>query len=159
MYNTIYFFNRSKVIFKETSNNDNENTNQVHLSKTINQGSNITSDITNAITTSNQTYGVGETTCSTAVYAVVNKLKKPENIQETYIDAGDGEYDHLHDIQNRRNVSQENMYHSYGAPRNDDDPTYDSSNFGNAKCTKGNNTYDRSFSVVEGDYRQMSNNS
>ncbi|CAC5420808.1 unnamed protein product [Mytilus coruscus] len=136
---------RSKGIFKESNNYDNGNTNHAHFSKTIGQDSNSISDITNAITTSNQTYGIGET--STVVYAVVNKLKKPENIQETYIDAADGEYDHLHDIQNRRIVPQENVYHSHEVSRNKDDLTYDSSNFANGKFNKGNNIYDQSFSM------------
>ncbi|VDI13310.1 Hypothetical predicted protein [Mytilus galloprovincialis] len=115
---------RSNGIFKEAGNNDKGNT--------------------------NQTYGVGET--STAVYAVVNKLKELETIQETYNDGADGEYDHLYELQNRIIVPQENVYNSHGASRNEDDPTYDSSNFGNAKFMKGNITYDQSFSVVEGDY-------
>lgn len=129
----------------------------MHLSKTISQESNITSKITIAITTSNQTYGVGET--STAVYAVVNKLKEMETIQETYNDGADGEYDHLHELQNRIIVPQENVYNSHGASRNEDDPTYDSSDFGNAKFMKANITYDKSFSVIEGDYTWMSNTS
>ncbi|CAC5412558.1 unnamed protein product [Mytilus coruscus] len=141
---------RSKRIFQKSDKCDNGGTIQLQCSKSNYQDSNNTSERTSAIPTTNQTYGLDET--STAVYAVVNKLKKPENIKETYIDAAYGEYDHLNDIQNRMIGLQENVYNSHGAYQHEDYQTYDSSNFGNAKCNKGSDIYDKSFSVVVGDY-------
>lgn len=132
-----------------------ENENQAHFSNTIYQDSNNTSDRKSAMPTSNQTYGLDG--ASTPVYAEVNKSKKLENPDETYTDAGYGEYDHLHDIQNRKTCPQENIYDSHGTPRNEEDQTYHSADLGKGKLNEGNDVYDHSFSVVEGDY--MSNGS
>ncbi|CAG2185253.1 unnamed protein product [Mytilus edulis] len=120
---------RSKGIFKETTKSVKEDKNQTHFSNTIYQDSNNTSDRTSAVPLSNQMYGLSG--ANTPVYAVVNKLKKLENTDATYTDTGYGEYDHLHDIQNRKICPNENGYHSHGAPRNEEDQTYDSSDFGN----------------------------
>ncbi|CAC5422649.1 unnamed protein product [Mytilus coruscus] len=146
---------RSIGIFKESSKHHKQETSQIQFSKTTYQDSNNTTDKRSTTTTSNETYGLAEN--STAVYAVVNKIKKPENRNETYTDAGNGEYDHLHDIQNRKICSQENLYHSHGAPRNKDDQTYDNSDFGKRKCNHGNSLYDQSFSVVEEEYSYSTN--
>ncbi|VDI66515.1 Hypothetical predicted protein [Mytilus galloprovincialis] len=127
----------------------------MEFSKATYQDSNITTDNRSTKPTSNETYGLVEN--STAVYAVVNKIKTPENINETYADAGYGEYDHLHDIQNRRIIHQENMYHSHGVPQNEEDQTYDSSNFSKEKCNDGNSLYDQSCSLVEGEYSYSTN--
>ncbi|CAC5420810.1 unnamed protein product [Mytilus coruscus] len=145
---------QSKGIFKGTNKYVKEDTNEANFSNTIYQDS-YNTDRTSAMPTSNQTYGLGG--ASISVYAVVNKLKKLENTAETYTDAAYGEYDHLHDIQNRRNCPQEKLYYSHGALRNEEDQTYDSSDFGNGKFNEGNALYDHSFSVVEGDYMSNEN--
>ncbi|CAC5423546.1 unnamed protein product [Mytilus coruscus] len=147
---------RSIGVFKESSKHDKQETSQMEFSKSPYQDSNITTDKrSTTTTTSNETYGLSEN--STPVYAVVNKIKTPRNINETYTDAGYGEYDHLHNIQNRRISLQENLYHSHGAPRNEEDQTYDSSDFGKGKFNDGNGVYDQSFSVVEGEYSYSTN--
>ncbi|VDI50582.1 Hypothetical predicted protein [Mytilus galloprovincialis] len=146
---------RSKGIFKETTKSVKEDINQTHFSNTIYQDSNNILDKTSAMPTSHQTYGLAG--ACTPVYAVVNKVNKHENTDETYTDAEYGEYDHLHDIQNRIICPNENMYHSHGAARNEEDQTYDSSDFGNRKLNEGNDLYDHSFSVVEGDYMSNEN--
>ncbi|XP_076082979.1 uncharacterized protein LOC143054019 isoform X2 [Mytilus galloprovincialis] len=107
---------RSKGIFKETTKSVKEDTNQTHFSNIIYQDSNNTSDRTSAVSLSNQIYGLSG--ANTSVYAVVNKLRKLENTDATYTDTGYGEYDHLHDIHNRRICPYVNAYHSHDAPRN-----------------------------------------
>ncbi|XP_052059260.1 uncharacterized protein LOC127699910 [Mytilus californianus] len=146
---------RSIGVFKETSKQNKQETSKMQFSKIAYQDSNNTTDKTSTTSTSNETHGLAEN--STAVYAVVNKIKTPGNINDTYTDAGYGEYDHLHDIQNRRISPQEHLYHSHGAPRNEDDQTYDSSDFGKGKCNDGNGLYDQSFSVIEEEYSYSTN--
>ncbi|XP_063405668.1 uncharacterized protein LOC134689632 [Mytilus trossulus] len=146
---------RSIGVFKESSTNDQEEPSQMEFSKATYQDSNIAKDNKSTKPTSNETYGLVEN--STAVYAVVNKIKTPQNNNETFTDAGYGEYDHLHDIQNRRIIHQENMYHSHNAPQNEEDQTYDSSNFSKGKCNDGNSLYDQSCSLVEGEYSYSTN--
>lgn len=146
---------RSIGVFKEISTHDQQEPSQMEFSKATYQDSNITADNRSTKPTSNETYGLVEN--STAVYAVVNKIKTPKEINETYADAGYGEYDHLHDIQNRRIIHQENMYHSHGAPQNEEDQTYDSSNFAKGQCNDGNSLYDQSCSFVEGEYSYSTN--
>lgn len=46
----------------------------------------------------------------------------------------------------------ENLYHSHRSPQNEEDQTYDSSDFGVGKCTDGNGLYDQSISLVEEEY-------
>ncbi|CAC5422645.1 unnamed protein product [Mytilus coruscus] len=137
---------RSKGIFKESDTYENGETSQLHFSNTNNQ------DSTN--TRNRKINDLFETSASR--YSVVNNLTKPENMNETYTDAADGEYDVLHDKQNIRMCPTENVYHSHGAHRNEDCLTYDSADFGKGKCNDGNGLYDTSFSVVEGDYSYMS---
>ncbi|CAG2195936.1 unnamed protein product [Mytilus edulis] len=122
---------RSIGVFKESSTIDKQEPSQMEFSKATYQDSNVTTDNRSTKPTSNETYGLVEN--STAVYAVVYKTKTTQNINETYTDAGYGEYDHLHGIQNRRIIQQENMYHSHRSTQNEEDQTYDSSNF-----SKGN---------------------
>ncbi|VDI68640.1 Hypothetical predicted protein [Mytilus galloprovincialis] len=141
---------RSKGIFKQTTKCVKEDTTQTNFSNTIYQDPNEKTDRTSAMSLSNQTYGLNG--ANTPVYAVVNKLQKLENTDVTYTDEGCGEYDHLHDIQNRKMCQQENLYDSHGAPRNEEDQTYDSSYFGKRISNDGNEVYDHSFSVVGREY-------
>ncbi|CAG2195935.1 unnamed protein product [Mytilus edulis] len=142
-------------VFKESSTIDKQEPSQMEFSKATYQDSNVTTDNRSTKPTSNETYGLVEN--STAVYAVVYKTKTTQNINETYTDAGYGEYDHLHGIQNRRIIQQENMYHSHRSTQNEEDQTYDSSNFSKGKCNDVNSLYDQSCSLVEGEYSYSTN--
>ncbi|XP_071143998.1 uncharacterized protein [Mytilus edulis] len=92
----------------------------------------------------------------TSRYSVVNNLTKPENMNDTYTDATDGEYDVLHDKQKRTICPTENMYHSHGVHQHEDGPTYDSAAIVKGIHSYGSELYDTSFSEVEGDYSYMS---
>ncbi|CAG2251813.1 unnamed protein product [Mytilus edulis] len=137
---------RSKVILKESNTYEKGETSQLHLSNTINQNS-----------TSTRNMKVNDL-CETGAsgYSDANDLNKPENMNETYYDATDGEYDVLHDKQNRTMCPLENVYHSHGAHRNEDGPTYDSAAIVKENQNDGNELYDTSFSVAEGEYSYMS---
>lgn len=147
---------RSIGFFKKSTKHHNQESSQMVFSKATYQDSNNTRDKrSTTLITSNETYGLAVN--SSAVYAVVNKIKTSGITDETYTDAGYGEYDHLHDIQNRRIIHQENLYHSHGAPRNEKDLTYDSSDFGKGKTYDGNGVYDHSFLLVEGEHAYSTN--
>ncbi|CAC5424489.1 unnamed protein product [Mytilus coruscus] len=93
----------------------------------------------------NQNYGIGTNQSST--YAVVDKLKKSDkkftNNDETYTDSSDGQYDQLNDVQKRKIILGGNMYESHEGMRDQNDPTYDISNFsGSHEVT---DVYDHSF--------------
>lgn len=141
---------RSIGLFKQSSKHDKEESSQMQFSKAVYQDSNDNAEKKSTATTSNETYGLTEN--STAVYAVVNKRKEPGNINDTYTDAAYGQYDHLHDIQNRKISPQENLYHSHGTSRNEEDLTYDRSDFGKGKTHGGNGLYDQSITLVEEEY-------
>lgn len=146
---------RSIGVFKKTSKHLKQETSRIDFSQATYQDSNNTTNKINATTTSNETYGLASN--STAVYAVVNKIKTPKTSNEIYTDAAYGEYDHLHNIQNRKMCQQENVYHSHRLPQNEEDQTYDSSDFGVAKCNGGQGLYDQSFAVVEEEYSYSTN--
>lgn len=89
---------------------------------------------------------------STDIYAVVNKKNnwhKRIDLEETYIHAPDGEYDSLISFGNRRIVSNENDYDSNLGIRNQNDPTYFTSNFGLKSDERGNDVYDHSFAAID----------
>ncbi|VDI02772.1 Hypothetical predicted protein [Mytilus galloprovincialis] len=137
---------RSKGIFKESDKHEKRETSQLHSSKTINQDSTIKR---------NKKLNDLCESCASG-YSVANYLDKPENINEIYTDAADGEYDILHNKQNRRICPKENVYHSHGAYRSEEGPTYDSASYVTGNSNDGNELYDTSFSVVEGNYSYMS---
>lgn len=89
---------------------------------------------------------------STDIYAVVNKKDNGHKrivLEETYIDAPDGEYDSLNSIGNRKIVSNDNDYDSNLGIRNQNDPTYFTSNFGLKNDERGNDVYDHSFAATD----------
>lgn len=89
---------------------------------------------------------------STGIYAVVNKKDDGHIrivLEETYIDAADGEYDSLNSIGNRKIVSTDNDYDSNLGIRNQNDPTYFTSNFGLKNDERGNDVYDHSFAATD----------
>ncbi|CAC5400083.1 unnamed protein product [Mytilus coruscus] len=145
---------RSKGIFEESNTYQKGETNQLHFSKTINQELTNTRNRKNTPSTSRQINDICET--GTLGYSVVNNLNEPENMNDIYTDAADGEYDILHDKQNKRMCPTETVYQSHGAYRNEDGLIYDSADFGKGNCNDGNGLYDTSCSVVEGDYSCMS---
>ncbi|XP_052086095.1 uncharacterized protein LOC127723489 [Mytilus californianus] len=145
---------RSKGIFKKSNKYEKGETSKLHFSKTTNQGSSNTADRKSTSLTSRKKNDHCE--MGTSKYSVVNNLDIPENMNETYTDVADGEYDILHDKQNRRICPQDNMYYSHGANRKEDGLTYDSAAFGKGNCNDGNALYDTSCSVVKGEYSYMS---
>lgn len=144
---------RSIGVFKKTSTHLKQETSRIDFSQATYQDSNKTTNKINATSTLNETYGRN----STAVYAVVNKIKTPKTSNEIYTDAAYGQYDHLNDIQNRKMCQQEKVYHSHRLPQNGEDQTYDSSDFGVGKSNGGQDLYDQSFTVVEEKYSYSTN--
>ncbi|XP_076083276.1 uncharacterized protein LOC143054233 isoform X1 [Mytilus galloprovincialis] len=137
---------RSNGILKESNTFEKGETSQLHFSNTINQ------DSTN--TRKRKVNDLCETSASE--YSVVNNLVFLEKMNATFTDATDGEYDVLHDKQNRTMCMTENMYHSHGVHQNEVGPTYDSAAIVKGNHNDINGLYDTSFSVVEGDYSYMS---
>ncbi|XP_052059261.1 uncharacterized protein LOC127699911 [Mytilus californianus] len=145
---------RSKGIFNESDKHENRETSQLHFSKTSNRDLTNTTKGTSTALASTKTNDSCE--MRTLVYSAVHNINKPENMNETYTDAANGEYEFLHDKHNRRICPPDNVYHIQGEYRNEDDLTYDSASFRKGNCNDGNELYDTSFSVVEGDYSFVS---
>ncbi|CAC5422658.1 unnamed protein product [Mytilus coruscus] len=116
--------------------------NDVFSSNATNAESNITADIISVIT-SNQTYGIASSCESNSnIYAMVNKTKTPCSSSrandDIYLDLSNGENDRLNEVQKRKILMTENLYDSNEGIRNENDPTYNSSDF----CKRKTNNHD-----------------
>ncbi|XP_076083819.1 uncharacterized protein LOC143054680 isoform X2 [Mytilus galloprovincialis] len=92
---------------------------------------------------SNELYGFAPIT-SNNTYAVVNKTKGNglQTTEDTYSETSYGEYDRLNGVSKRRTDSKTNLYDSHAGIRNENDPTYDSSNHGGRQLQLDNDVYD-----------------
>ncbi|CAC5422665.1 unnamed protein product [Mytilus coruscus] len=86
---------------QESLTQDKEETSEIQFSKTKYQDSNNTTDKTSTTPTSTEPHGFAEN--CTAVYAVVNKIKTPGNINNTYTDSEYGECDKTGECQDVQN--------------------------------------------------------
>lgn len=84
-------------------------------------------------------------------YAQVNKNR---NIEDTYIESVDGEYDHFNLTDRRRTETDQNTYDSNIGIRSCDDPTYDTTS--SSRQLDPENVYNHSCSniITESDYDQ-----
>ncbi|VDH90158.1 Hypothetical predicted protein [Mytilus galloprovincialis] len=103
---------------------------------------------TSATPISNESYGLAPVT-SNNTYAVVNKIKKNglQTTEDIYTETSYGEYDRLNGVSKRRTDSKTNVYDSHAGIRNENDPTYDSSNHGGRKLQLDNDVYDHTDTV------------
>ncbi|XP_063405601.1 uncharacterized protein LOC134689562 [Mytilus trossulus] len=131
--------------FKTTSMDKQE----VSFSTAVSEHSQNSEVRTSEITTSNESYGLSPNN-STNVYAVVNKIKKNEiqTTEDTYIETSFGEYDRLNGVSKRRTDAKENLYNSHAGIRNENDPTYDSSNHGGRTLQFDNDVYDHTDTLL-----------
>ncbi|XP_052086097.1 uncharacterized protein LOC127723491 [Mytilus californianus] len=137
---------RSCGFFKTTSMDKQE----VPFSTVVYEHSQNQEVRTSVTPTSNESYGLASIN-SVHTYAVVNKIRKTDSklqiADETYTKTSCGEYDRLNGVSKQRTDSKENLYDSHAGIRNENDPTYDSSNHGGRKLQFDNDVYDHTDTV------------
>ncbi|CAC5400087.1 unnamed protein product [Mytilus coruscus] len=121
---------------------------EVSFSTTVCENSQNSEVRTSVSPTSNESYGLASIN-STHTYAVVNKIKKDglQTTEDTNTESSYSEYDRLNGVSKRRTDSKENLYDSHVGIRNENDPTYDSSNHGGRKLQFDNDVYDHTDTV------------
>ncbi|CAC5422683.1 unnamed protein product [Mytilus coruscus] len=133
--------------FFKTTNTDKRG---VQFTTAVNEHSQNPAVRTSGTASSNESYGIASIN-SINTYAVVNKIKKMESklqeSDETYTETLDGEYDRLNAVSKRRTDSKKNLYDSHAGIRNENDPTYDSSNIGGRNLQFDNDVYDHTDTV------------
>lgn len=95
---------------------------------------------------SNESYGITSTNTNNT-YAVVNKIKKTDSEVQNSDETSYGEYDRLNCVSKRGIDSNENLYDSNTGTRNENDPTYDSSNRGGRQIQLDKDVYDHADSI------------